>query len=315
MEELPAHPWEIEEALDEGVTALCSYGPHHVIESHGKVTGMRLQSCLSVFDEQGRFAPQFADEYTDLECDVIVFAIGQAPDLAQLVSGSDLLLTDRGLLPVDGTVMTTHVKGVFACGEVVTGPGSAIASIASGHEAAISIDRHLRGVDLCEGRSYRPVPGYPRYQKATLDGVEPSRRRPPMPVSRGMERVRDFRPVELGLTSVEGLAEAARCLRCRSGVCVGCTFCARTCPDYAIQVERVDDPGARSVTRFDMDLSKCCFCGLCAEQCPTGALQHTGQYEMSFYSRDLTLFDRVEMGRPAEGTRSTGADAREGVPR
>jgi formate hydrogenlyase subunit 6/NADH:ubiquinone oxidoreductase subunit I len=136
-----------------------------------------------------------------------------------------------------------------------------------------------------------------------------------MPVSRGLERVRDFRPVELGLTSVEGLAEAARCLRCRSGVCVGCTFCARTCPDYAIQVERVDDPGARSVTRFDMDLSTCCFCGLCAEQCPTGALQHTGQYEMSFYSRDLTLFDRVEMGRPAEGTRSTGADAREGVPR
>jgi len=69
---------------------------------------------------------------------------------------------------------------------------------------------------------------------------------------------------------------------------VGCTFCARTCPDYAIQVERVDEPGARCVTRYDLDLSKCCFCGLCAEQCPTNALMHTGQYEMSFFERDLT---------------------------
>lgn len=309
MDELPAHPWEIEEALDEGVVAMCSYGPHHVIAPEGKVTGMRLQSCLSVFDAQGRFSPQFGDEFSDIECDVIVFAIGQAPDLTDLVGGSDLLLTDRGLLPVDGTLMTTHVKGVFACGEVVTGPGSAIASIASGHEAAESIHRFLIGRDLAEGRVYRPVPIYPRYQKATLDGVEPSRRRAKMPMARGAERAKDFRPVELGLTHVEGLSEAARCLRCASGVCVGCTFCARTCPDYAIRVERVDDPGARCVTRYDFDLSKCCFCGLCAEQCPTGALKHTGQYELSFYTRDLTVFDRSEMLRDAGGTRATGVDS------
>ncbi len=309
LDELPAHPWEIEEALDEGVVAMCSYGPHHVIAPQGSVTAMRLQSCLSVFDAQGRFAPQFADEYTDIECDVIVFAIGQAPDLTGLVGGSDLLLTERGLLPVDGTLMTTHVQGVFACGEVVTGPGSAIASIASGHEAAESIRRHLEGRDLAEGRVYRPVPSYPRYGKNALDRVEPSRRRAKMPLARGAERAKDFRPVELGLTHVEGICEAARCLRCASGVCVGCTFCARTCPDYAIRVERVDDPGSRCVTRFDLDLSKCCFCGLCAEQCPTGALQHTGQYELSFYTRDLTLFDRPEMLRSGEGSRATGDDS------
>ena len=72
MDELPAHPWEIEEALDEGVTAMCSFGPHHVLEQDGHVVGMRLQSCLSVFDAQGRFAPKFAEDYTDLVCDVIV---------------------------------------------------------------------------------------------------------------------------------------------------------------------------------------------------------------------------------------------------
>ncbi len=308
MDELPAHPWEIEEALDEGVTALCSYGPKEVLTEDGHVVGMRLQSCLSVFDAQGRFAPVFAEDYSDLTCDVIVFAIGQAPDLADLVGGSDLILAERGLLPVDGALMTTQVAGVFACGEVVTGPGSAIASIASGHEAAVSIHRYLEGRDLAEGRTYRPVPVYPRYQKATLQGVESNRRRIRMPMSPGAERARDFRPVELGYTIAEGLAEAARCLRCSSEVCVGCTFCARTCPDYAINVERVDDPGARGVTRYDMDLTKCCFCGLCAEQCPTNALRHTGQYELSFYTRDLMIFDKDEMVRAGDGTRATGAD-------
>ncbi len=157
---------------------------------------------------------------------------------------------------------------------------------------------------------YRPVPVYHHHEATYLEGVEHDRRRVVMPMAGAEERAADFRPVELGLTGVEGLVEAARCLRCESGVCVGCTFCARTCPDYCIAVERVDDPGGRAVTRYDFDLSKCCFCGLCAEQCPTGALQHTGQYELSFYSRDFMVFDRDEMLRPAEGSRATGVDNR-----
>ena len=306
MDELPAHPWEIEEAVDEGVVANCSWGPHSVLTENGHVTGMRMQSCLSVFDAQGRFSPKFAEDFTDLAADVVVFAIGQAPELADIVAGSDLLLTERGLLPVNGILLTTKHPGVFASGEVVTGPGSCIASIASGHEAATSIYRYLNGESLSEGRVYRPVPIYPRYQKASLGGVESTRRRVTMPIAKGETRAQDFRPVELGFTHIEGLAEAARCLRCASEVCVGCTFCARTCPDYAIRVERVDDPDSRCVTRYDLDLSKCCFCGLCAEQCPTGALKHTGQYEMSFYSRDYTIFDKDEMVRSGEGFRATG---------
>jgi NADPH-dependent glutamate synthase beta subunit-like oxidoreductase len=313
MDELPAHPWEIEEALDEGVVANCSWGPNSVLVENGKVVGMRLQSCLSVFDAQGRFSPQFAEEFTDLPADVIVFAIGQAPKLAGVVAGSDLLLTERGLLPVDGALMTTSHAGVFASGEVVTGPGSAIASIATGHEAATSMHRYLSGESLSEGRVYRPVPVYPRYEKASVEGVENSRRRVKLPMAKGSERAKDFRQVELGFTHIEGLAEAARCLRCSSDVCVGCTFCARTCPDYAIRVERVDDPGARCVTRYDLDLSKCCFCGLCAEQCPTHALQHTGQYELSFFSKEFTLFGKDEMVRPGSGSRATGADMPKGA--
>ncbi len=309
-EEMPCHPWEIEEALDEGVIAMCSLGPEEVlVDDAGRVRGMRMRECVSVFDAAGRFAPQFGEEYTEVDVDVVVFSIGQAPVLADVVAGSDLTLTERGLLPVDGTLFTTNQPGVFASGEVVTGPGSAIASIATGHEAAISIHRHLQELPLAQDRVSRPVPVYDRYQVADVEGIEANRRRVHLPMAKPEERATDFRQVELGLTSLEALDEAARCLRCQSEVCVGCTFCARTCPDYAIEVERVDDPGERRVTHYDLDLSKCCFCGLCAEQCPTDALTHTGQYELSFFHRDLTIFDRHEMVRDGEGSRATGRDA------
>lgn len=308
-DEMPCHPWEIEEALDEGVIAMCSLGPHEVVTHDGGVTGMKMRECLAVFDEMGRFAPQYGEGFTQVECDVVVFAVGTAPVLHDLVAGSDLELNERGILPVDGTLFTTAMPNVFACGEVVTGPGSAIGSIATGHEAATSIHRYLSGESLSADRTPRPVPVYEKYQPATLDGVEESRRRIEMPMVRGEDRRNDFRQVELGFTHLEAINEAARCLRCQSEVCVGCTFCARTCPDYAIQVQRVDDPGGRSVTRYDLDLTKCAFCGLCAEQCPTNALCHTGQYELSFYHRDLMIFDRTEMLRDGGGTRATGADA------
>jgi NADPH-dependent glutamate synthase beta subunit-like oxidoreductase len=307
-EELPAHPWEIEEALDEGVIATCSVGPEEVLVEDGAVVGLRTRECLSVFDETGRFSPKFGANLTDYACDQLVLAIGQAPKLDTLIGGTELLVSGRGLLVVDGTYLTTSVDGVFACGETVTGPGSAIASIATGHEAATSIHRYLQGESVQADRVARPVPLYDRYAKADIRGVEMNRRRAEMPFARPEERATDFRPVELGFTRQESMAEATRCLRCQSEVCVGCTFCARTCPDYAIQVERVDTPGARCLTRYDLDLTLCAFCGLCAEQCPTNALTHTGQYELSFLHRDLTLFDKGEMLRSPEGTRATGRD-------
>ncbi len=308
MEEVPAHPWEIEEALDEGVVASCSVGPEEVMVAHGHVTGLRVRECLSVFDETGRFAPKMGENTQVLAADVVVFAIGQASVLEPLIEGSDVELNERGNLKVDGTLFTTSGGGVFACGEVVTGPGSAIGSMATGHEAAESIHRFLQGLDVAEGRTPRPVPVFRKYEAAVLDGVEADRLRAPMAMVDPQERVKDFRPIESGLEFDGAMHDAARCLRCCSEVCIGCTFCARTCPDYCLKVERVDTPGARCVTTYDLDLSKCCFCGLCAEQCPTMALVHSGQYEMSFYHRDLMLFDKGEMLRDSVPTRSTGRD-------
>jgi NADPH-dependent glutamate synthase beta subunit-like oxidoreductase len=314
MEEVPAHPWEVEEALDEGIIATCSVGPESVEVVDGHVAGLRVRECLSVFDETGRFSPKMGENTHLLECDVVVFAIGQASVLEPVVAGTDVALNERGNLLVDGTLFTTGSEGVFACGEVVTGPGSAIGSIATGHEAAASIHRYLHGIDVASDRTPRPVPVFEKYAPASLDGVEPERLRARMAMEPSAQRVADFRPVESGMSMSASQHEAARCLRCASEVCVGCTFCARTCPDYAIKVERVDTPGSRCVTSYDLDLTKCCFCGLCAEQCPTGALTHTGQYELSFYHRELATLDVGEMQRDGQPTRATGRDGIESHP-
>lgn len=313
-EEMPAHPWEIAEAADEGVIMTCSVGPEEVLAEDGAVVGMRMRECLSVFDEAGRFSPKFGENLTDFPCDVVIFAIGQAAKLDTLVSGSQVAVSEQGRLVVDGSALTTSLPGVFACGEVVTGPGSAIGSIASGHEAAISIHRYVQGQPVeSEDRVRRPVPPVTHYGPVDLRLVEDARRRPAMPFSPPEERVTDFRPVELGLSYEDAMAEATRCLRCESEVCVGCTFCARTCPDLALRVERDDTPGARALTCYELDLTLCSFCGLCAEQCPTRALAHTGQYELSFYSREFMTFDADEMLRDPSGTRATGVEAREHV--
>ncbi len=308
-DEMPAHPWEITEALDEGVIATCSVGPEEVLTENHRVVGMRMRECLSVFDEFGRFSPKFGEGLSDFACDVVVFAIGQSAKLDTLLGGTEVMMSGQSRLAVDGTTFTTTTPGVFACGEVVTGPGSAIGSIATGHEAADTIHRFLQDLPLDdEARIRRPVPAYAKYAHVDLSLVEDDRRRADMPFSDPAERSQDFQPVELGLSYDEAMAEATRCLRCESEVCVGCTFCARTCPDFAITVERDDTPGERCLTLYELDLTKCCFCGLCAEQCPTGALTHTGQYELSFFHRDLMTFDKGEMLRDGGGDRATGRD-------
>ncbi|MGB4441399.1 MAG: FAD-dependent oxidoreductase [Coriobacteriia bacterium] len=307
--EMPAHPWEIEEALDEGVIMMCGNGPNEVLlDENGQIRGMKVQQCLSVFDENGRFSPTFGDEFTEIKVESVVFSIGQGSDLKDVVPNTGLELDQRGNLPTDRTVFTTAVPKIFASGECVTGPGSAIAAIATGHEVATSVHRFLSEESITDGRVTRPQTKYDKYGANDLSTIEESRLRAVMPFQDPAVRATNFEDVEQGLSVQEGIAEGLRCLRCETDACVGCTFCARTCPDYCITVERDDTPGQRCITTYNLDLAKCCFCGLCAEQCPTNTLRHTGQYELSFYDKALTMYDKNEMLRDGGGTRATGAD-------
>jgi len=143
-EEMPAHEREIQDTLGEGVALNVSWGPKEILGDGKKLTGVKLVRCLSVFDERGRFSPSFNETVAKvLEADTVILAVGQVPDLSFLGEGIDVL--GGRVIAVDPMTMETSLPGVFAGGDVVSGPATVIEAIAAGRRAAVSIDCYLKG--------------------------------------------------------------------------------------------------------------------------------------------------------------------------
>ena len=209
-EEMPANEWEVEEALEEGVILHPSWGPQSIVSDNGRVKQVNLVCCTSVFDEQGRFNPCFDDaQTTSIETDTVILAIGQASDLS-LVEGTGVQV-QRGLVQADKETMKTGVEGVFAGGEVVSGPAMVIDAINMGRQAAISIDRYLGGEgDIAQALA--PAEEFDPYLGRQEGFAELARvAMPVLPVDR---RHQGFDEVYLGYEEQMARQEASRCLRC-----------------------------------------------------------------------------------------------------
>jgi len=235
--EMPAHSWEIEEALEEGIILHNSWGPKRFLGG-SEVEAVELMQCTRVFDEEGRFNPQYNPEVTTtIPADTVIVAIGQAADLSFLSEPSGIR-TAKGLIAVDPVTLATDVPGVFACGDVVRGPSSVVEAVASGHEVAETVKRYLNRQDLKEGRET------PRQEKlGPPDNVIPFPvRRLKQRMAPPEERVQDFREVYLGYTPEMAQEEARRCLNC--GICSECLQCEAVCQKKAVehwQTEKYED--------------------------------------------------------------------------
>jgi len=142
-EEMPALEWEIEQAVKEGAKIMPSWGPFRVLKSGKKVKGVELIQCTSVFDINGCFAPTLDKSVkTTLEADQIIMATGQKADLS-FVDPEFALNIERGLISIDTKTQQTSVPGIFAGGDVTSGPATVIESIASGRRAAEAIHSYL----------------------------------------------------------------------------------------------------------------------------------------------------------------------------
>ncbi|MCL6479011.1 MAG: FAD-dependent oxidoreductase [Peptococcaceae bacterium] len=267
--EMPAHVWEIEEAREEGVRIKDGWGPVEALTEGGRLTGLRVKKVLSVFDSEGRFNPSFDDSvWETLEADTIIVAVGQKADL-DFLNGSAIPLDQRGNLQVDGETLATPVKGVFACGEVATGPGAAISAVASGQRAARSVETYLReGRVACLPEKVQVIDTLP----GEVAGRVVKRERLPVPVMEARERRQNFLPFEKGYDEPLARQESARCLRCGlgaavvAGKCAACLTCARLCPFGVPQVDK----------RAEISVQKCQGCGICAAACPAGAIEMVG---------------------------------------
>ncbi len=183
-EEMPAFEEEIAEALHEGVTFLTSFGPDRIIERKGRINGMEVVSCKSVFDGAGRFNPSFDPTVKKtLEADQIILAIGQSTDLAYT---KDEVETLRGLIVVDEKTRATSIEGVYAGGDIVSGPLSVIHAVAAGRKTAYAIAK------------IKPLSHMPMGQSLDMhcDGQNKGSRTP-------------------DIQTLEGIrSEAARCVNC-----------------------------------------------------------------------------------------------------
>ena len=224
-EEMPAFQWEIEEAVREGVKLHPSKGVKRILGKNGRVTGIETIRCTSVFDSEGRFDPKFQEKTeASLPADTVIIAIGQESELAGF---EKLGLSSRGTIDAHKLTLATAIRGVFAGGDVVSGPSSVIEAVNQGHEAAISIDRYLRGEDLAKGRERIEEEGAEAPEREVV-----SQKREPMSTIPLEKRLQGFQEIELGYTEEEVVREASRCLNC--AICSECLQCLKNCKAEAI---------------------------------------------------------------------------------
>jgi NADPH-dependent glutamate synthase beta subunit-like oxidoreductase len=234
---IPAYKEEITQALAEGVMIDEAWGPLRILKSDSEIAGIELARCASLCDETGRFAPCLDEKTTKtLEADMIILAIGQAPDLSLIPDG--LRLTNGGTIQVDAITGETSLPWIFAGGDIVSGVSTVVEAFAAGRRAAVSIDRYHRKEDLKKGRD--GIPG--TVKKPPKEGIPPLQRfrAPMLPVP---ERMRSFREVATGFDEDMAYLESQRCMTCGSRAvikpveeCRLCQACERNCPQKAVSI-------------------------------------------------------------------------------
>ncbi|MBY0466781.1 MAG: NAD(P)-binding protein [Burkholderiales bacterium] len=246
-DKMPAHDFEVEEALQEGVLIKWLSTISQAGESSITVEKMAL-------DDKG--FPQPTGEFETLAADSVVLALGQDVDLS-LIDGVPGLSVADGVVQVDAHMMTGH-PGIFAGGDMVPAERNVTVAIGHGKKAARHIDAWLAG------GTYTPAP---QHELASFDKLNtwyysdaPKTMRPMLDIIR---RQSTFEEVQGGLDEGNALFEARRCLSC--GNCFECDNCYGVCPDNAVTKL---GPGKRFEFKYDY----CKGCGMCAQECPCGAI-------------------------------------------
>jgi NADPH-dependent glutamate synthase beta subunit-like oxidoreductase/coenzyme F420-reducing hydrogenase delta subunit len=266
LEEMPAGRSEIEDAEKEGIKLRYLTSPVKFLCN--KAGNLEKICCIEMevgnLDESGRRRPiPIENSEFNIEADTVILAVGYIPD-ADVFKNTGILLNKNNTILVSDNSGMTNLKGVFAGGDVVSGPSSVIEAIASGKRTADAIHFYLRGLPKKEAEKMYVIG--PLNKKVV--GLINKTNRQKMPVLPVDERIKNFEEVELGFTFEQALMESQRCLNCGAGAfvledCASCLNCVRICP-YGIP-----SPGEDKV---EIDINQCQACGICASECPASAI-------------------------------------------
>lgn len=238
--EMPASDEEVREAREDGVAIQNGWGPKEVLTRDGKVTGIVLKKCVSVFDKDGRFAPVY-DENTcvTVECGRVIFAIGQKTVWGDLLKGEKVEFKGPAIV-ADKLTYQTGQPDIFVGGDVYTGPKFAIDAIAAGHEAAESLHRYVQGGHMTIGRNRWEFNELDKNNIRVESYDNSSRQREGVDAS---VPAKSFIDAHLTLTEEQVRRETARCLGCGATIvdenkCIGCGVCTTKCAFDAITLHR-----------------------------------------------------------------------------
>jgi 2-oxoacid:acceptor oxidoreductase delta subunit (pyruvate/2-ketoisovalerate family) len=199
--------------------------------------------------------PEPTGELESLDADSLVLALGQDTDLSLLVE-APRITTEDGVIEIRPTMMTGE-DGIFAGGDAAPSARTATVAIGQGKRAARGIDAYLAGGELTDPA--RPDLATFNHINAWYYADAPRTERLELEQAR---RSQTFEEVVAGLTEENALFEARRCLSC--GNCFGCDNCFGVCPDNAVIKLEVGE--------YAIDYDFCKGCGICAQECPCGAI-------------------------------------------
>lgn len=213
---MPANAEDIEAALDEGIKIDYLTLPVEALTENGNLRGIKCtRMALSDFDNTGRRRPiPVEGTEFEMEIDTLIPAIGQEPDHTFMGGNSKLKVSKWNTLEIHPETMATNVPGIFAGGDVVSGPATVLQAMHAGRTAADSIHRYLRG-DPPE-RTHEPLKSVREVPPVELteEEIMEEKARPEMPCLSVKGRAGNFKEVELGISEETAIQEARRCLRC-----------------------------------------------------------------------------------------------------
>ena len=311
IEDMPADDIEIIEGNQEGVKLCPSLGPKEIhLNDQGHVRAVSFKRVLSVFNEEGRFAPKFDEnDITTIEADTVLWAIGQQPNLSFLDSERDKIeLGERGMIIMDPLMQQSTAPDVFVAGDVAHGVGLMIEAVASGKRVARSVHNFLRKTNFVSGttRRHTPLSRFARerdYEKLKRLRV------PSVPVEERM--VAQNIEVEKTYSSEQARWAAARCLDCGvntifdSSKCLLCGGCVDVCPEGCLRIVSAGrlladgqsqavidnlcgDKPYDEVSAIIKDEARCIRCAHCADRCPAGAISmETYSFEGNWHAERI----------------------------
>jgi NADPH-dependent glutamate synthase beta subunit-like oxidoreductase len=261
--EMPASPEEIEDALDEGIKFVFLAAPSRVTCNEDGLLLECIRMKLGAADASGRRRPEpIEGSRFSVPLDNIIAATSQMP----LVDDSFGLETARNnRIIVNSDTLVTGREYIFAGGDAVSGPATAIEAIAAGRQAAISIDKYLGG----SGNIDEVL--IPSEEIADRSGKPAEGWRPPTCTIEHQRRINSFDGVEIGWDKESAVEESSRCLRC----------------DLAYEVEE-----------YRLNGGRCIYCGLCVESCPFDALFMGYSYERATYRFEEQKLEKEDLLTP-----------------